>query len=170
LISAFVIFHLAAVTLWIMPTCVIKARFLAIAAYYVLPLAQWQYWGMFAPDPVHNTVTLEAVVLDANSIFHSFAFPCEASRSRLNATLHYRHSKYAANFSNKVEFLAHREFAARHVIRQLRLPADAFPVQVQLMFRVWPTPPPGTLPDPMLQPTLQVIDTFRFPTLQEALP
>jgi hypothetical protein len=57
------------------------------------------------------------------------------------------------------------------VIRQLHLPKDAFPVEVQLMYEVQPSPPPGgPLPDRMAAATHVPIETYRFPTLQEALP
>lgn len=170
-ISAFVIAHLAAVTIWIVPNCAIQQRCAHYLALYLMPLGLWQYWGMFAPDPVLHTVTLEAAVVDAQGLLHTYVFPREADWSRWESSLRYRHSKYAANFSLKVEFKAHREFAARHVVRQLRLPPNAFPVDVQLYYQVRTTPPPGgPLPDPMTPPVVSTIDTYRFPTLKEVQP
>jgi hypothetical protein len=170
-ISVFVVAHLAMVTLWTLPGCPIQARCVRYVAHYLMPLGQWQYWGMFSPDPVRDSITLEAVVLDAKGLLHTFAFPTEQERSWWQASLHYRHSKFVCNYSYKDEFKAHREFGARHAVRQLKLPADAFPVEVQLMFRVRPTPPPGgPLPDPMAPITPVSIDTYRFPTPQEVLP
>jgi hypothetical protein len=170
-ISAFVTAHLGAVTVWIVPPCVLKGRLLPYLAYYMLPLGQWQYWGMFAPNPVSDTVTLEAAVLDARGLLHTFAFPQESTLTPWQAFWHYRHSKYASNFSLTDEFIANREFGARHAVRALHLPAEAFPVDVQLYFQVRETPPPGGPPaDPMAPPVTSPIQTYRFPTLQEVLP
>ena len=64
--------------------------------------------------------------------------------------MRFRHSKYAANMGSE-ESAAQGEFAVRHAIRQLGLPADAFPVDVHLRYQVRLTPLPGEPPaDPML--------------------
>ena len=54
-ISAFVLFHLAALSLWTMPDYAIKSRFQGPFRYYVLPLGVWQWWAIFAPDPLRRT-------------------------------------------------------------------------------------------------------------------
>jgi hypothetical protein len=170
-ISAFVVGHLSAVTLWILPSCPIQHVSARAVACYLMPLGLWQYWGMFAPDPAVHSVTLEAAAVDAQGLLHTYLFPHEADRSRWDAALHYRHSKYAANFSLKQEFKAHREFAARHVLRQLKLPPSAYPVDVQLYYQVQLTPSPGGPPaDPMTPREISPIETYRFPTPEEALP
>lgn len=170
-ISAFVVAHLSMVTLWILPICPLKLQTMKYTACYLMPLGQWQYWAMFSPDPVHDTVKLEGVVLDAKGLLHTFAFPREEERSVLDAALHYRHSKFMSNFSHKIEFKAHREFAARHVVRQLNLPDDAFPLTVQLVYKIRPTPPPGgPMPDPMTPTTTAVLDTYQFPSMKEVQP
>ena len=171
LISAFVVGHLGAVTLWVLPDCPIKARAMPTLAWYMLPTGQWQYWGMFAPDPIRDTATLEAVAVDARGMIHTFAFPRESDMSPWAASLHYRHAKYSANYALKDDFGASREFGARHVIRQLGLTAEVFPVDVQFVYQIRPTPPPGGPPaDPMTPTVVSSIETYRFPTLEEALP
>ena len=149
----------------------LKLRSMGFVANYLMPLGLWQYWAMFSPDPVHDTVKLEGVVLDAKGLLHNFAFPTEEERSRLDAALHYRHSKFMSNFSHRLEFKAHREFAPRHVVRQLNLPDDAFPLTVQLVYRIRPSPPPGgPMPDPMTPITTSVLDTYQFPSMKEVQP
>jgi hypothetical protein len=169
-ISAFVAAHLAAVTIWIVPQCELKRRCFHTLAYYMLPIGQWQYWGMFAPDPVKNTIWLEAIARDAKGMLHSFAFPKEQDMPTFLKIVRYRHSKYATNFAAGDEFKAHREFGARHVVRSLNLPADAFPVDVEMVFQVRVTPPLGTVPDPMAPVVPSTIESYRFPTLEEVLP
>lgn len=171
LVSAFVTAHLTAVVIWIVPPCVIKQRFYGYLAYYMMPLGQWQYWGMFAPDPISDTVMLDAVVLDAHGLLHRYSFPRESEMPKWKSALHYRHSKYSVNYSLKQEFAAHREFGARHVVRSLNLPPDAFPVEVEMFFVVHSPPPPGGgLLDPMTPPSTSPIQRYRFEKLQEALP
>ena len=53
-ISAFVLFHLSALIIWTMPPCAIKDRFAKPYHYYVLPLGVWQWWSIFAPEPMRE--------------------------------------------------------------------------------------------------------------------
>jgi hypothetical protein len=169
-ISAFLIGHMGAVSIWVLSPCPIQRRFAGTLAYYILPLGLWQYWGMFAPDPVRDTVTLEAEVIDVRGIRYIFAFPKLADYSRLEGVLRFRHSKYAANMAGD-ESGAQREFAVRHAIRQLGLTADAFPVDVHLRYQVRVTPPPGEPPaDPMLPTQPLHLASYHFPNLQEVGP
>ena len=169
-ISAFLIGHMGAVSIWVLPPCPIQRRFAGSLAYYILPLGLWQYWGMFAPDPVRDTLMLEAEAIDVRGIRYNFAFPRLADYSRWEGTFRFRHAKYAANMGGE-ESAAQREFAARHVIRQLGLPAEAFPVDVQLRYQVRLTPPPGEPPaDPMTPTQPHPIESYRFPNLEEVGP
>ena len=64
-----------------------------------------------------------------------------------------------------------REFAVRHAIRQLKIPATAFPVEADMLYQVRETPPLGDPPaDPMKPPVPQILQTYRFPTLAEVTP
>src|SRR5262249_3449931 len=74
LISAFLVFHIAATLVWVMPVCPIRVACAPWFAPYMLPTGLWQYWGMFAPDPMRETATLDAEVIDAHGIQarHSF--------------------------------------------------------------------------------------------------
>ncbi len=75
-ISAFVIFHLSALIIWTSPACYIKDSLQnPVFQYYVLPLGLWQWWAIFAPDPVRDTVVLDAEVVDAKGIRHIYEFP-----------------------------------------------------------------------------------------------
>jgi hypothetical protein len=69
------------------------------------------------------------------------------------------------------EFHRPREFAARHVVRQLNLPTEAFPVDVQLVFQVRQTPPPGSPPVDPMTPTVQSpLARYHFEKLSEVRP
>ena len=74
-ISAFVLFHLSALVMWTMPPCTIKAQFQSPNRYYVLPLGLWQWWAIFAPDPMRRSMVLNAEVVDAKGMRYSYEFP-----------------------------------------------------------------------------------------------
>jgi hypothetical protein len=122
---------------------------------------------MFAPDPMSNSITLEADVVDGRGLRASYAFQKVADFSWWRAIPRFRHSKYAANLSVP-ELQAEREIAARHAVRRLEIPDAAFPVDVSLIYQVTPTPPPGGPPaDPMKPPQPVAFATFHFAKAEE---
>ncbi len=165
-ISAFLVVHLSAIILWNLPRSVIRARTIDLTCRYIYPLGLWQNWAMFAPDPVRHTVMLEAVAVDKNGIMYNFAFPKMTDYSILGRAPRVRHSKFASYFASD-EFAVNRQLAARHVVRQLDIPRESFPVEVELQYQVRETPPPGTRPDPMSPMILHPIRAYRFPTWEE---
>ena len=75
-VSVFLVGHIAAVVLTNLPDCPLRRSLggLWVDA-YLMPTGLWQGWGMFAPEPTKDTLTLEATVLDARGLIHKFAFP-----------------------------------------------------------------------------------------------
>ena len=166
-VSAFLVVHLAATCIWVLPECPLRVASSPALSYYVLPLGLWDYWGMFAPDPVRDTVTLEADVVDARGLRYAFAFPKLADYSRLAGVPRFRHSKFAANLGIGEAKLC-RELTTHHVVRQLSLPKEAFPVDVRLIYQVRNTPPPGGPPaDPMTPTYPYVLDTYHIASHDE---
>jgi hypothetical protein len=169
-ISAFLIVHLSAVVLFNLPQSALRRSVITPVMCYLFPLGLDQSWGMFAPNPVLHSMTLEAATIDRNGIHRSFAFPKMTDFSIWGAMPRVRHSKYASNCGVTTNVVI-REFAVRHAIRQLRIPADAFPVEAELLFQVTETPPLGEAPrDPMKPPVPQTLQTYRFPSLAEVQP
>src|SRR4029079_4272370 len=74
-LSAFVLPHLGAWTIWWVPDCELKQRLAIGPTIYLVPLGLAQNWGMFAPEPPRDTSTLEAVVVDSRGLMRSYAFP-----------------------------------------------------------------------------------------------
>lgn len=169
LISVFVVVHLSATILWVLPDCALKQRTIGTVACYIMPLGFWQYWTMFSPDPVRNTFTLEAEVVDAKGLRAVYPFLKLADYNVWQGMPRFRHSKYAANLAVDA-FEEAREFAARHVIRQLNMPADAFPVDVQLVYQVRPTQRPGEPVDLMTPTQRAPIATYHFASQSEVQP
>jgi hypothetical protein len=173
-ISAFVLFHLSALMIWTMPPCEIKRRLAppdsAPYYYYVLPLGVWQWWAIFAPEPLRDTLMLDAEVIDAKGMRHIFEFPRIGDLPWYRKLSRYRQPKFTHNM-NDLEFLKQREFAARHAVRQLNLSEQSFPVAVSLNYQVKVSPPPGTwVTDPMERPRTQVIQRYQFASMKEVRP
>jgi hypothetical protein len=170
LISAYVVFHLGATVIWILPPCALKQRTMAPASYYMVPLGLWQCWSMFAPDPVNDTIMLDADVIDAKGLRYTFSFPRLESYTLWQGVTRFRFSKFTANLASD-EFELVRKYAARHVVRQLKLAPEAFPLDVHLVYQLRKTPPPGQPPVDPLTPTKPlVLASYQFATPQEAQP
>lgn len=169
-ISLFLIVHLTAVATWNLPAGELRARAIPIAQYYILPTGLWQYWGMFAPDPVKETLTVEAMALDSKGKIYRYPFPKVADYSFLGSIPRVRVSKFNNLMADKMVPI-HREIAARHAVRQMNIDSAAFPVHVELNFLYWTSPPVGAPPtDPMTPPQQVMISAYRYPSLSEVLP
>jgi hypothetical protein len=169
-LSIFVLFHISALMIWTCPPCAIKERFQAPYRYYVLPLGLWQWWAIFAPDPISNTLLLEAEAVDAQGMRHVYEFPRIGDLPWWRKIPRYRHPKLTSNMA-VAEYAKHREFTARHAVRQLGLKAEAFPLWVSLYYKVMDTPPPGRgVSDPLAPTRVQMLDRFEFASLKEVMP
>jgi hypothetical protein len=166
-ISAFLAFHLTAVVLINMPQSALRERMFFLISYYVIPVGIDQAWGMFAPNPVAHAQVLEVLTVDKNGIQRTFAFPKMTDFTVWQAIPRVRHSKFTSNCGVERN-VSYREFAVHYAIRQLKIPADAFPVDADLLYLTRETPPPGAPPrDPMKPPLTQSLQTYRFPTIAE---
>jgi hypothetical protein len=169
-ISAFLITHLFLVGVINLPNSFLKQRLFFVALHYVLPLGLDQAWGMFAPNPIMHARTLEVVTVDKNGIQRIYAFPKMTDFTVWQAFPRVRHSKFTSNCGQPIH-VAYREFAVRHAIRQLQIPANAFPVEAELFYQVRETPPLGDPPrDPLKPPTPQSLQTYRYPSMTEVSP
>ena len=170
-LSAFVVLHLSALMIWTMPDCAIKARFQSPYRYYVLPLGLWQWWAVFAPDPVRENRVLEAEVIDAKGLIHIHEFTKIGDLSVWQKLPRYRNPKFTDNMLNGGEYAHQRVFTARHVVRQLGLREDAFPVTVSLYAKVMDPPPEGSsAADMMIAQRIHMIERFEFASLKEVRP
>jgi hypothetical protein len=170
LISAFVIFHLTGTLVWIMPFSPLKQSAMPLFMNYMIPTGLWQGWSMFSPDPQRETVTLETEVIDKLGMRHVFEFPKVADLPWWRKLPRFRHSKFASNLFS-TEFVLQREFTARHAVRQLGLPASAFPVHATLYYQVQDPPPSGsTESDPLAPRRALAIGTYDFATFAEVHP
>lgn len=166
-ISAFVLFHMAGTLVWVTPESPIRRELLPWFRSYMVPLGLWQGWGMFAPDPVQSTYTLEAEVSDVRGLGRIHEFAKVADLPFWRKMPGFRHPKLAANLLAD-EYVPQREMAARHVVRTLGIAPDAFPVYVRLYYQVAETPPPGSSQaDPMAPKTIHNLAAFQFESWDE---
>jgi hypothetical protein len=170
-ISAFVLFHVGATAIWVLPECPIRRQFVPTLKYYMLPLGLWQSWAMFAPDPIRDTIVLDAEVIDTHGVRYGFAFPRLAEYTWWQGIPRFRYSKYVANLVAD-EFALPRQFAAHHVLRQLKLPESVYPVSVHLVYQLRPAPPLGASAeaDPMTPTKPFVVGTVRVDSSREVNP
>lgn len=169
-VSAFLVVHLSALLFVNLPASPLSEKLGGWSDLYLQPTGQWQSWGMFAPDPSTDTITLTAVVRDSRGLLHHYSFPRTMDKSAWEGVWGYRHSKYANNVGLPTG-RANREFAARFVLRELTLKADDYPADVQLVHEVWPTKLVNTPADaPPATPWQSILETYHFPNLAEATP
>ena len=166
-LSAFVLFHVSALSLWMLPQCALKERCISPFRYYILPLGLWQWWAIFAPDPVRENQVLEAEVVDAKGLIHIHEFPRLADLSWWDRIFRYRHPKFTGNMMVD-EYKVQRQFTARHVVRQLGLGDEAFPLTVSIYVKITGTPPFGSTDvDTMTPPRIHMVERFEFASIKE---
>ena len=75
LISLFILFHLAAVGLWISPAWPLRDALIPVVRPYICSTGLWQDWAMFAPNPLTINVTISAEVLFADGSLQTWKCP-----------------------------------------------------------------------------------------------
>lgn len=169
-LSAFLLFHCAAVVVWNLPESALKQRLSGWADYYMLPTGQWQHWGMFAPEPLRDTLALEAQARDAQGTIFLYKFPRMADKPVHEAFWGYRHSKFSHNMLSETA-KGYREFAARHAARSWNLPAASFPIDLDLYHNMWHPADIGQPPlDPARPPEIHFLQAYRFASKQDLQP
>ena len=169
-VSAFLAFHLGLVLVINLPPSLLRERLFWGVMHYLVPLGLDQSWAMFAPNPVQNAMTMEVMTTDKDGIQRTYAFPKMTDFSAWQAIPRVRHSKFSS-VCGQPGNTAHREFAVRYAIRQLKIPASSFPVEAEILYQVRETPPPGDpARDPMKPPIPQTLQSYRFPTIAEVTP
>jgi hypothetical protein len=166
-LSAYILFHLAATIAWVLPNSPIKQELTPRFRNYMLPLGLWQSWGMFAPDPLDSTITLESQVTDAKGMRRIYEFTKVADMPWWLKMPKFRHPKFASNLLVD-EYVPQREMTARHVARALKLSPESYPIVVALYYQVKAPPPLGVgQADPMAPSRIQNLAAFEFTSWNE---
>jgi len=169
-VSAFLIFHLGVLAVINLPPSPIKAALFWPVLHYFVPIGLDQAWGMFAPNPSMHPSVVEVMTVDKNGLQRTYAFPKMTDFSPWEGIPRVRHSKFSSILGQPGS-TAHREFAVRYAIRQLKIPAESFPVEAEILYQVRETSPPGEpARDPMKPPVPQTLQSYRFPSIAEVTP
>ncbi len=141
-ISAFLLFHVAAVAVWNFPKGAIHDRVVPHLVAYMLPTGLWQNWTMFGP-------TLCGTRSCSRRWPSTRTGSCTSSPSRsspitasADAIPRVRHSKFPT-YLMIPDYASHREMVARYVVRKLNLPPESFPVDVELQYAIKEAPAAG---------------------------
>jgi hypothetical protein len=144
LVSAFLVWHLFAVTIWLLPESALRQSCFGLVSPYMTLTGFMQSWSMFSPSPASMDVYVEARVTYADGRVRSWNFP----RMRdLGYIERYRHERFrkliemASPDVNRVAWPTLARYAARRNNIYPRNP----PVSVSLVRHFRPIPPPGML-------------------------
>jgi hypothetical protein len=134
-ISAFLLFHLLAITCWCMPldSPLIVACRNAIRPYFLWS-GLFQSWDTFAPTPKTINSYLEAIVIYKDGAVRTWKFPRLDRLSLTERYLKERYRKFEENLENEANAVLWPD-AARYIAR---LNNDASnPPQIVMLIRHW---------------------------------
>ena len=115
--------------------------------YYLTSTGLWQYWDMFAPDPLKADYFLEADIQYSDGTAQRKVFPRMALMPIWERYLRERYRKYVERaHSEESSYLW--EPMARWMARRADVQPDVRPTAVNLILRVRFTPPPTPNLDP----------------------
>lgn len=162
LISAFILAHLIAITLWAVPydfSFIVRARDL------IQPYMRWtglfQTWDMFAPNPIPANTYIKAVVITEHHYIHTWDYP---RMDQLGLGERYRKERYRKFEENLLQDRTSLLLAdvMKHIARFYNDPNDP-PEKIILLkyetqIRPWteegngPTSSPGVLYEDYIDP------------------
>lgn len=93
-ISVLIVWHFAAMLVWLMPASYLRQAFVPCVRPYILVTSCWQQWSLFGPDPVHTDVHIEARITYDNGARKTWFFP----RPGVSPSLSSDQSERFANF------------------------------------------------------------------------
>ena len=70
----------------------------------MLPLGLWQWWAIFAPEPLRENRVLEAEVIDAKGLIHIYEFTKIGDMSAWQKLGRYRNPKFTDNMMTGGEY------------------------------------------------------------------
>jgi hypothetical protein len=141
-ISAFLLFHIFAVTCWCIPLdSPLIANFRDVIRPYMLWSGLFQGWDMFAPSPRNINSHLEAVVIYKNGLTHTWKFPRMEKLGFSERDFKERYRKFAENVQNDTNSALWPDIA-RRIARLNANPSN--PPALVLVVRYWSEiKPPG---------------------------
>lgn len=141
LLSAFILFHIVATLLWVMPRSALHDQVRSLTWNYISYVGLWQHWGMFAPQPSSLNAYLSAVVTYQDGSQREWTWPRMAE---LDLFTRYRKERYRkfAEYARMDKFAFMWPSLARYAA-EVNAGDPANPaVRVQLWRHWWFVPPP----------------------------
>ena len=142
LISGFIVFHILATLLWVLPDNALRQQLLALPQKYISNVGLWQSWGMFAPEPSDLNLYLTAVITYRDGSQREWEWPRPEKLdlfTRYRKERYRKFTEYGRMDSYSYIWPSMAQFAAQQA--PSRDPANP-PVRVQLWRHWWFVPRP----------------------------
>jgi hypothetical protein len=142
LVNAFILWHLFALTIWLLPESQLRRNFIGLVSPYMTSTGLMQSWAMFAPNPPSVDVFVEARIAFANGQVRDWSYPRLGDPGLLDWYRNERFYKLIENGhmdENRMVWPSLARYAARRNNSDPRNP----PVSVALVRHFGTIPPPG---------------------------
>jgi hypothetical protein len=144
LINAFILWHLFALTIWLLPESALRQSWIGLVSPYMTWTGFMQSWSLFSPNPAPMEVYVEARITYADGRARSWVYPRMVNMGYLER---YRRERF-----RKLIEMAHPDenrvvwpSLARYAARRNNLNPGNPPVSVALVRHFRAIPPPGLL-------------------------
>ena len=135
-ISAFLAFHIIAITSWCMPIdSPLRAAFTSVVRPYLLWSGLFQSWNMFAPTPKSVNARIEAAVIYKDGHIRNWKFPRMEQLGLVERYYKERYNKYVENLADDKNAALWPD-AARHLARSNYKDASN-PPQIVILAYYW---------------------------------
>jgi hypothetical protein len=141
LLSAFIVFHIVATLLWVMPRSDLHNQVRSLTWNYISHVGLWQHWGMFAPQPSNLNAYLSAVVTYQDGSRQEWTWPRMAELDLVAKYPKERYRKFA-EYARMDRFAFMWPSLAQYAAEVNTTDPTNPPVQVQLWRHWWFVPPP----------------------------
>ena len=163
IVNVFVLWHLFALTIWLLPESALRQSCADIFRPYMTFTGLMQSWTMFSPDPSKLDLYVEARIKYADGQVRSWIYPRMSELGYVERYWHERFRKFI-----ELTHLDQNQMVwpslARYPARLNNVYPDNPPVQVQLVRHFRFTPPPG-----VPWPDYQTYTFFTLPILPRDL-
>ena len=141
IVTAFILFHVLAIFLWLVPASPASAGARTVTRAYISWGGLWQSWGMFAPNPSRLNLYISAEITYRDGTQRAWSFP---RMNKLDLFSRYYEERY-----RKFEEYAHLDNfdglwpdMATWIARNNNPDPSNPPVRVELIRNWWIVPPP----------------------------
>ncbi len=142
-ISAFIIYHCAAIAFWLMPKGPLRRHVLPLFTTYINIASLWQFWSVFAPEPKKYNIFLTSLIQYDDGSTKYWPLPRPDKMDYITRAFKERYRKWASEGLWTKGNEAIYPDACRWVARQNLEPGKS-PKRVTLI-RTWEwIPPPET--------------------------